>query len=174
MSVKIAEGGWVDKNTWGQNSTIMEVVSQLLKASERRERAGHLVVQYSHRQEGTRGVKLGDCSVQEGVNSLAGLGDGQGRPHGTGFQVGLGYLFPAPGALTGGVRAHSCKATAVQSEDSFWELQGSKESWRLWTARGESAAMTRLGFSHGGWFGMPCRRRQTFVSRSRIGECRGY
>ena len=87
----------------GQNSTIMKVVSQLLKASERRERTGHLVVQYLHCQEGTRGVKLGDCSVQEGVNSLSRLGDGQGRPHGTGFQVGLGNLFPAPGTLTGGV-----------------------------------------------------------------------
>ena len=61
----------------------MKVVSQLSKASERRERTGHLVVEDLHCREGTRDMKLGDCSVQEGVNPLAGLGDGQGRADGT-------------------------------------------------------------------------------------------
>ena len=48
-------------------------------------------------------MKLSDCSMQEGVNPLAGLGGGQGRADGTGLQVDLGYLFPASGTLTSGV-----------------------------------------------------------------------
>ena len=87
----------------------MKVVSQLLKASEQRECTGHLVVEDLHCQEGTRGMKLSDCSMQEGVNPLARLGDGQGRTEGTGLQVDLGYLFPAPGTLTSDVgHARAC------------------------------------------------------------------